>query len=87
MTYYVYMTASRRHGTLYLGVTNDLSRRTWEHKTKGFPGFSAKYGVNRLVWYETYDRIEDAIGREKALKKMAPRLENQAHRRNEPGLD
>jgi putative endonuclease len=66
---YVYMTASRRYGTLYLGVTNHLSRRAWQHKTKVFPGFSAKYGVDRLVWYETYERIEEAIAREKALKK------------------
>jgi putative endonuclease len=63
------MTASRRHGTLYLGVTNNLPRRTWQHKIKGFPGFSAKYAVDRLVWYEAYDRIEDAIAREKAIKK------------------
>ena len=69
MTYYVYMTASRRYGTLYLGVTNNLSRRAWEHKTKAFPGFSAKYGVDRLVWYEIYERIEETIAREKALKK------------------
>jgi putative endonuclease len=69
MPYYVYMTASRRYGTLYLGVTNNLSRRAWQHKTKVFPGFSAKYGGDRLVWYETYERIEEAIGREKALKK------------------
>ena len=68
-TYYVYLLASRRHGTLYLGVTNDLSRRVWEHKTKAIPGFSARYGVDRLVWYETYDRIHDAIAREKDIKK------------------
>jgi putative endonuclease len=69
MTYYVYMTASGRYGTLYLGVTNNLSRRIWEHKTKVYTGFSANYGVDRLVWDETYERIEEAIAREKALKK------------------
>ncbi len=69
MPYHVYMLASRRHGTLYLGVTNNLARRIWEHKTKVIPGFSAKYGVDRLVWYEAYDRIDEAIAREKALKK------------------
>ena len=69
MPYYVYLLASRRQGTLYLGVTNNLSRRVWEHKTKVFTGFSAKYGVDRLVWYETYERIDEAIAREKALKK------------------
>ena len=69
MTYHVYILASRRHGTLYLGVTNNLARRVWEHKAKAIPGFSAKYGVDRLVWYESYDRIDEAIAREKALKK------------------
>ena len=69
MAYHVYMLASRRHGTLYLGVTNDLSRRVWEHKTKHIPGFTATYSVERLVWYEAYDRIDEAIAREKALKK------------------
>ncbi|NNM74356.1 GIY-YIG nuclease family protein [Enterovirga aerilata] len=69
MPYHVYMLASRRHGTLYLGVTNNLARRVWEHKTKMILGFSAKYGVDRLVWYEAYDRIDEAIAREKALKK------------------
>jgi putative endonuclease len=69
MPYYVYLLARKRDGTLYLGVTNALSRRVWEHKTKAIPGFSARYGVDRLVWYEAYDRIDEAIAREKALKK------------------
>ena len=69
MPYHVYLLASRRYGTLYLGVTNDLSRRVWEHKTKAVPGFSAKYGVERLVWSEAYERIDEAIAREKAIKK------------------
>ena len=53
---------------MYLGVTNNLGRRVFEHKTKAIPGFSAKYGVDRLVWYEGYDRIDEAISREKSLK-------------------
>jgi putative endonuclease len=57
------------HGTLYLGVTNDLVRRAHEHKTKAVPGFTAKYRVDRLVWFETYDDPTTAITREKALKK------------------
>ena len=65
----VYLLASKRDGTLYLGVTRDLSRRIWEHRTKAAPGFTARYGVDRLVWYEVYDRIDDAIAREKAIKK------------------
>ena len=69
MPYYVYLLASRRHGTLYLGVTNDIVRRTYEHKSKLVPGFSAKYGVDRLVWYETHADVNEAIGREKEIKK------------------
>jgi putative endonuclease len=69
MIFHVYMLASRRHGTLYIGVTNDLGRRVGEHKQKLLPGFTSRYDVDRLVWYEAYDRILDAIAREKSLKK------------------
>ncbi len=69
MAYYVYMLASRKNGTLYIGVTNDLIRRVYEHRMKVIPGFSAKYGVDRLVWYEVYDDPTNAITREKELKK------------------
>ena len=69
MSYYVYILASRKHGTLYLGVTNDLVRRVYEHKIKAVPGFTSKYGVDRLVWYECYDDPVSAITREKELKK------------------
>jgi putative endonuclease len=48
--YYVYFLASRKHGTLYVGVTGDLVRRVWEHKEKAVPGFTARYGVDQLVW-------------------------------------
>ncbi len=67
--YFVYILASQRNGTFYVGVTNNLVRRIKEHKDKKAEGFSAKYGVNRLVYYEVYGRIEDAIAREKRLKK------------------
>ena len=67
--YFVYLLASRRHGTLYIGVTRDLLRRVCEHKAKLVPGFSAKYGVDRLVWYEVHCDVTDAITREKQLKK------------------
>ena len=69
MFYYVYLLASRKHGTLYLGITRDLVRRVYEHKTKAVPGFSARYGVDRLVWFEVYDDPQTAIAREKELKK------------------
>jgi putative endonuclease len=69
VSFYVYCMASSRNGTLYLGVTNDLVRRVYQHKTKALGGFTAKYGVTRLVWYECYDDAITAIAREKELKK------------------
>jgi putative endonuclease len=66
--YFVYLLASRRNGTLYLGVTNDVMRRTWEHKSDVIDGFTKKYGVHTLVWFETYDDINVAIAREKQIK-------------------
>ena len=68
MPHAVYLLASQRHGTLYIGVTNNLARRVHEHRTKRTPGFTAAYGVTRLVWYEMYERIVEAIAREKMLK-------------------
>jgi putative endonuclease len=69
MAYYVYLVASKKYGTLYIGVTNDIIRRTHEHKTKVVPGFSKKYSVDKLVWYQIYDDPVTAITREKELKK------------------
>lgn len=69
MPFHTYILASRRDGTLYIGVTNNLGRRVWEHKREGTEGFAARYGVTRLVWYEAYDRIDEAIAREKMLKR------------------
>jgi len=66
--YYVYILASRRNGTLYIGVSNDIMRRTWEHRNDLVEGFTRKYGVHRLVYYEIYDDIDVAIAREKQLK-------------------
>jgi putative endonuclease len=67
--YFVYLLASGKHKTLYLGVTNDLIRRIHEHKTKVVPGFTSRYNVVRLVWFETYDDPTNAIAREKDIKK------------------
>jgi putative endonuclease len=67
--YYAYILASQRNGTLYIGVTNDLARRTWEHREGKVPGFTKKYGVRTLVYYETFDNIDAAIHRENRLKK------------------
>ena len=67
--YYVYILASKRNGTLYIGVTNDLMRRVYEHKNDLIDGFTKKYGVHSLVYYEQYDEVVNAIQREKRLKK------------------
>ena len=64
----VYMMASERNGTLYVGVTADLSRRVFEHREGVQDGFTKRYGCKRLVWYERYDLIGDAILREKQIK-------------------
>jgi putative endonuclease len=64
----VYIMASRRNGTLYVGVTTDLLRRVFEHRQGLTPGFTSKYGVKHLVWYEEYGDVTDAIAREKTLK-------------------
>jgi len=66
---FVYLLASRKDGTLYLGVTRDLVRRIYEHKTKATPGFTSRYDIRRLVWFEIYDDPTTAIIREKQLKK------------------
>ena len=68
MAGFVYIMASRKGGTLYTGVTADLSRRVWEHRYKMLPGFTSKYDVTRLVWYRGYDDITEAIAEEKRIK-------------------
>jgi putative endonuclease len=67
-SYYVYILASRKNGTLYIGVTNDLKRRMYEHKNKLIKGFSARYNITKLVFFEETDDITAAIAREKVLK-------------------
>jgi len=63
------MLASRRNGTLYIGITSEIAKRVSEHKDKIYSGFTAQYGVDKLVYYEVYADIETAIRREKAIKK------------------
>ena len=65
----VYLLASRRNGTLYVGVTSDLIKRVYEHREGLLDGFTKRYGVHDLVWYEVHERMESAILREKQLKK------------------
>jgi putative endonuclease len=66
--YYVYIITNQKYGTLYIGVTNDIIRRIWDHKQKTIKGFSEKYNLDKLVYYETTESIETAITREKQLK-------------------
>ena len=65
----VYMMASGKHGTLYIGVTGNLARRAWEHREGLVPGFSKTYGCTRLVWWQSFERITNAIRREKTMKR------------------
>jgi putative endonuclease len=69
-TYYVYIVASVSR-TIYVGVTNDLARRMYEHRTKATDGFTAKYNVNRLVWFEGTGDVRAAIAREKQIKRYS----------------
>ncbi len=64
----VYILASKRNGTLYTGATSNLIKRVWEHKSNVVQGFTSKYGVHRLVWYELHEDMASAIQREKAIK-------------------
>jgi putative endonuclease len=67
--FYVYILASQRNGTLYVGVTNNLSRRVFEHRSGLVPGFTKKYGVKLLVWYERHPTTFEAIAAEKRIKR------------------
>ncbi len=68
MAAYTYILASKKNGTLYVGVTADVIKRVYEHKNKLVDGFTQKYSVDKLVYYETFDNIHDAIRREKCIK-------------------
>jgi len=68
--YCVYILTSQRNGTLYIGVTGNLQKRIWEHKQKLVEGFTKKYDINKLVYYEQTENIYSAIQREKQLKKL-----------------
>lgn len=66
---FLYIVTSQKNGTLYLGVTNDIVRRAWEHKNLQVRGFSQKYRCQRLVWYQPFDDVNEAIRKEKQMKK------------------
>ena len=69
MSFSVYMLASRRNGTLYVGMTDDIVRRAWEHRIGAVPGFTKQYDVKLLVWYEVHESRETAFQRERQIKK------------------
>jgi putative endonuclease len=69
MAFYVYILASKRNGTLYVGMTDDLPKRMWLHRNEILPGFTKEYGVKMLVWYEPHESRESALLRERRLKK------------------
>ena len=81
----VYILASKRNGTLYIGVTSDLVQRVWQHRNGLSEGFAKQYGTRTLVWYETNESMESAIAREKALKKWRRAWKLELIERGNPG--
>ena len=69
MAFFVYIVASKRNGTLYIGTTDDLLKRAWQHRQGVIAGFTSDYGVKNLVWYETHESRESALVRERRMKK------------------
>jgi putative endonuclease len=69
MSFYVYILASQRNGTLYVGMTDNLTGRIWQHRQGVVPGFTRQYGVKSLVWYEPHETRESALLRERQMKK------------------
>lgn len=80
----VYIVASQRNGTLYVGVTSDLIKRVWEHKNNLIEGFTKRYGIHILVWYERHETMESAIAREKAIKEWKRRWKLEIIERGNP---
>ena len=86
--YYVYILANKKNGTLYIVITSNLIKRTWEHKNNIIGGFTKKYSINHLVYYEQFDSPETAIEREKQLKNWRRRWKiNQIEKENPDWID
>ena len=83
----VYILAHRRYGVLYTGVTSDLIGRTWQHRTHAVEGFSSKFHVGKLVWYELHDTMDSAITREKRIKKWRREWKVALIEKGNPGWD
>lgn len=86
-TYYTYITTNKTKTTLYIGVTNDLFGRVKQHKDKINKGFTSKYNLNRLVYYEEFEYIEEAIAREKQLKAGSRKRKEDLIRKDNPSWD
>jgi putative endonuclease len=84
---YVYIMASKRNGTLYIGVTSDLPGRVWQHKEGIFDSFTKRYGCKTLVWYAVFDRVEDAFRREKQMKEWRRAWKLRAIEEMNPGWE
>ncbi len=67
-TYFTYIVTNKKHGIPYTGMTNNLKVRVWQHKKNNVKGFASRYNLNKLVWYEEYQWVQDAIAREKEIK-------------------
>ena len=83
----VYMMASGKHGTLYIGVTSNLGQRVWEHREGLIPGFTERYGCRRLVWYQPMESISEAIQREKTMKHWVRDWKTNLIERENPNWD
>ena len=83
--FYVYILCSKRNDTLYIGVTSDLVKRVYEHKNNLVEGFSKKYNIHHLVWYELHETIEEAIIREKQIKKWNRQWKLKLIEKDNPG--
>jgi putative endonuclease len=86
-TYYVYIMASRRNGTLYVGMSGDLAYRVYQHREGLMPGFTSKYGVKRLVWYEDFPSADEAITAEKRIKRWRRAWKLELIERKNPAWD
>ena len=85
--YFVYILASRIGGALYIGITNDLVRRVWEHRSGAVEGFTKEYGISRLIYFEPFEEVENAIKREKRLKKWNRAWKIRLIEENNPNWD
>ena len=86
-TYYVYILTNWNHKVMYVGVTSDLYKRIYQHKNKLIDGFTKKYNVNKLVYYESTEDVTSAITREKQLKGWIRKKEKQSSCNNQPGME